>query len=197
MRERLRPLRRRSMARAPDDTDAFSLSPRARRIGGWIAAVVLIIGIAIVVRVLGGNGDGTGVVPSPSSSSEPTATAITFGTALDTETGEVAAEARTDRFADGDTFVYSVPPTGAVPSAVYVEVRTAGDEAAETIQAPVDAQQVVNPEVIAFSVPVADLLAVFGPGDYLMLIYDDPAAEPIAEGSFELVGATVSPATSP
>lgn len=185
------------MARAPDDTDAFSLSPRTRRIGGWIAAVVLIIGIAIVVRVLGGNGDGTVVVPSPSSPSGPAATAITFGTSLDTETGEVAAEARTNRFADGDTFVYSVPPAGAVPSAVYVEVQTAGDGAPETIQAPVDAQQVADPAAIAFSVPVAKLLAVFGPGEYLMLIYDDPAAEPIAEGTFELVGATVSPAASP
>ena len=183
------------MARGPGDDDSFALSPQARRIGGWIAAVLLIIGIAVVVRVLGGNGDGTVVTPSPSGSGVPGATAITFGTALDTATGEVAADARVNRFADGDAFAYSVAPSGAVPPAVYVEVLEA--DAGEPEQEPVDAQTLPNPEVIAFSVPAADLLAVFGPGEYVMRIYADPAADPIAEGSFELIGADGSPAVSP
>lgn len=184
------------MARGPGDEDAFALSPRARWIGGWIAAVLLIIGIAIVFRVLGGNGDGTVVAPPPSGSGATSASAITFGTALDASTGQVAADARTDRFADGDTFVYSVPPAGAAPPAVYVEVQSAGGEAAQTLQAPADAQTLPNPAVIAFTVPAGDLLAVFGPGQYRMLIYADPEGDPIAEGAFELVGAAISPAAS-
>src|SRR5688500_9343572 len=169
MRQRLRPLRARAMARRPGGEDAFTLSPRARRIGGWIAAALLIAGIAIVVRILGGNGDGTLVAPSPSGSAGPSVPNIDFGTALDPATGQVAADARTQRFAEGDTFVYSVPPTGTVPPAVYAEVRRVG--AAEPEQAPVDDQALPNPEVIAFSVPTRDLLEVFGAGEYLMLIY--------------------------
>ena len=195
MRQRLRPLRARAMARRPGGEDPFTLSPRARRIGGWIAAALLIAAIAIVFRILGGNGDGTVVAPSPSGSAGPSVPGIDFGTALDPATGQVAADARTQRFAEGDTFVYSVPPTGTVPPAVYVEVRRVG--AAEPEQAPVDDQALPNPEVIAFSVPTADLLAVFGAGEYLMLIYADPAGDPIAQGTFELVGPTVSPAASP
>ncbi|MGH2380755.1 MAG: hypothetical protein ACRDG7_05990 [Candidatus Limnocylindria bacterium] len=185
------------MARGPADDDAIALSPRARRIGGWIAAALLIIGIAIVVRILGGNGDGAAIAPSPSGSGTTSAASIAFGTALDPSSGEVATDARSDRFADGDIFVYSVPPAGTVPSAVYVEIETAGTEPAETLQAPVDAQTLPNPEVIAFSVPAADLLAVFGPGQFLMRIYADPAGDPIAEGPFELVGAATSPSASP
>ena len=185
------------MARGPADEDPRALSPRARRIGGWVAAVLLIIGIAAVVRFLGGNGDGTAVEPSPSGTSATSAQPITFGTALDTASGEVAEDARRDRFADGDTFVYSVPPAATVPPAVYVEVLTADAESAEPLQAPVDAQALPNPEVIAFSVPAADILAVFGAGQYLMRIYADPADDPIAEGTFELIAATVSASASP
>ncbi|MDQ4035169.1 MAG: hypothetical protein M3153_04490 [Chloroflexota bacterium] len=168
------------------------LSSRARRIGGWLAAVLLIAAIAIVFRILGGNGDGIVVGPSPSGSTGRSVPGIDFGTALDPATGQVAADARTERFAEGDTFVYSVPPSGAVPPAIYVEVRRVG--VAEPEQPPVDDQPLPNPEVIAFSVPTADLLDVFGAGEYLMLIYADPDGDPIAQGTFELVGPTVSPA---
>lgn len=185
------------MARGPADENGRALSPRARRIGGWVAAVLLIIGIAAVVRFLGGNGDGTSVAPSPQGTNGAPAQAITFGTALDSSSGEVAEDARTDRFADGDTFVYSVPPTATVPPAVYVEVLTAGAEPAETLQEPLDAQRLPNSEVIAFSVPAADLLAVFGAGQYRMRIYADPAGDPIAEGTFELVAPAASAPASP
>lgn len=198
MRQRLRrPFRPRDMARRPGDDDALPLSPRARRIGGWVAAALLIGVIAVVFRVLGGNGDGTVVDPSPSGSTGSSAATISFGTALDAASGEVAADARSERFVDGDTLVYSVPPSGTVPAAVYVEVRRTDSGTAEILQAPVDAQPLPNPEVIAFSVPTADLLAVFGPGAYLMLIYADPAGDPIAEGTFELIAPLVSASASP
>jgi hypothetical protein len=194
MRQRLRPFRDRAMARRPGADDSVPISPRARRIAGWIAAALLIAGIALAFRLLGGNGDGTVVDRSPSGSAGSSAQTITFGTALDPATGEVADDARAERFADGDEFVYSVAPSGTVPDAVYVEVRRTDGGVAETLQAPVDAQPLPNPEVIAFTVPAADLLAVFGPGRYLMLIYADPAGDPIAEGTFELVAPLVSPA---
>jgi len=197
MRQRLRPFRDRVMARRPGDEDSLPLSPRARRIGGWIAAAVLIGGIALAFRLLGGNGDGTVVDPTPSGSTGSSAQTVTFGTALDATTGEVAADAQTSRFADGDLFVYSVPPTGVIPDPVFVEVRRTGGGTVETVQAPVGEQDLPDPTVIAFTVPTALLLADFGPGEYLMLIYAAPTGDPIAEGTFELVAPLVSPAVSP
>ncbi|MEA2651845.1 MAG: hypothetical protein QOI85_1566 [Chloroflexota bacterium] len=196
MRQRLRPFRDRAMARRPGGDDSLPLSPRARRIGGWVAAALLIGGIALAFRLLGGNGDGTVVDALPSGSTASSAAAITFGTALDPATGEVAADTRADRFAEGDSFVYSVAPSGTLPGAVYVEVRRTDGGVVEIAQEPVEAQPLPNPEVIAFTVPVADLLAVFGPGTYLMLIYADAASEPLAEGTFELVAPLVSPGAS-
>lgn len=185
------------MARRPDGDGGFTLSPRARWIGGWIAAVLLIAAIALAFRLLGGNGDGTVVDPSASASSVSGPTRITFGTALDPATGEVAADSRSERFGETDAFVYSALPGGTVPEAVYVEVRLIAGESNDPVQAPVDAQALPNPEVIAFSVPASRLLAAFGPGEYLMLIYADPADDPIAEGTFTLIGPVASPVASP
>ena len=197
MRQRLRPFRDRAMARRPGGDDSLPLSPRALRIGGWVAAALLIGGIALAFRLLGGNGDGTVVDPSTSGSPRAAVQAITFGTALDAATGEVATGTQTSRFADGDLFVYSVPPTGVIPDPVFVEVRRTGGGTVETVQAPVGAQPLPNPTVIAFTVPTALLLADFGPGEYLMLIYADPSGDAIAEGSFELVAPPASSAVSP
>jgi hypothetical protein len=184
------------MARAPGDGDSFNLSPRARRIAGWLVAALIVGIIAVVFRVLGGNGDGTVVDPSPSGPASAAST-IRFGTALDESTGEVAADAESSRFTSGDEFVYSVAPGASPPPVeVYVEVQRIGAEPAETVQEPVDDQDLPNPAVIAFSVPTEDLLAVFGPGEYRMLIYADPEGDPIAEGTFELMGSGASPATS-
>ena len=78
---------------------------------------------------------------------------------------------------------------------VFVEVRRTGGGLAEIVQTPVDGRQPLEyPPALAFDVPADDLFEVFGPGEYLMLIYADPALDPIAEGSFILVGA---PAASP
>jgi hypothetical protein len=47
---------------------------------------------------------------------------------------------------------------------------------------------------IGFTVPAANLLGAFGPGEYVMRIHLDPAADPIAQGTFVLVG---EPSASP
>jgi hypothetical protein len=200
MRQRLRNFRERErpMARRPIDDARVSLSPRSRRLAGWLAAILLVVGIAVVLRVLGGNGDGAPIGAAPSGSASGTAAAeIAFGTALDPVSGQVADAARTDRFVAGDIFSYSVPPDGAVPAAVYVEVRRISGATEEIVQEPIDADALPDPNVIAFRVPTEDLLAVFGPGTYLMLIYAEPTGEPIAEGTFELVSADPSAAPSP
>ena len=207
MRQRLRPLRARAMARRPGADGSFSLGPRERRLVGWIVAIVLVIGIAVVVGLLGGNGDGTPIGPGQSASpSAGTVAPIAFGTALDEATGEVANDAQTDRFTSGDTFAYSMAASEgrAVPSTVYVEVERTGGGTAEVVQSAArDGRQDVpaGRPTVAFTVPAADLLAVFGPGEYRMRIFADPEGDPLAEGSFTLVGdvapASVSPSASP
>jgi hypothetical protein len=200
MRQRLRTFRERErpMARRPNDDARVSLSPRSRRIAGWLAAMLLVVGIAVVLRVLGGNGDGAPIGAAPSGSGTATAAAeIDFGTALDAASGQVAEAARTDRFVAGDIFSYSVPPAGAVPASIYVEVRRTSGDTEEIVQEPIEPQPLPDPNVIAFRVPTDDLLEVFGPGTYVMLIYAEPTGEPIAEGIFELASADPSAAPSP
>ena len=201
MRQRLRPLRDRAMARRPGFDGRFSLSPRERRILGWVVALVLVIGIAVVVGLLGGDADGAPAAADGSASASAAAPPpIAFGTAIDPGTAEVAADARTDRFASQDAFAYSVRPAGPVPATIYVEVERTGGGPVEVVQGPADEwDQVVAPGsvTIAFSVPAANLLEVFGPGEYRMRIFDDPAATaPIAEGRFILVVDPV-PASAP
>lgn len=182
------------MARRPGERE-FQLSPGARRIAGWVAAIALVGGIALGVRIVGGSGDG-----SPAAAGSPSARAgdvrpITFGTSLDPATGLVASPARTSRFEDGDAFVYSVadvPP----PTTVYVEVGRLVGGQAEIVQE--QSVQTVAPDslAIAFSVPAAVLLEAFGPGEYRMRIYLAGEAAPVAEGTFVLVGLAASPAPS-
>jgi hypothetical protein len=198
MRQRFRPLRDRSMARRPGGEGRFTLSRRQKLIAGWLVAIALILVIAIVVRFLGGDGDGSPVVPSPSVSDGGTSpAAIAFGTSLDATSGEVPEGTRVSRFAAGDTFAYSVAVDGAVPSTVYVGVERVGGGVTGVVQdAATEGMQPVpaGRPAIAFTVPAANLLEVFGPGDYVMRIHLDPAADPIAEGSFVLVG---EPTASP
>jgi hypothetical protein len=190
------------MARPPGGGDApFNLSPRALRIAGWLVAAILIVGIAVVVRLLGGDADETGVGASPSATASgggATGSTITFGTSIDQATGEVAEDARTDRFTAADTFAYSAMVPGTAPDPVYVEVRRTGAGVVEIVQAAADGMQPLEyPPAVAFDVPANDLFEVFGPGEYLMLIYADPEEEPLAEGTFVLVGADGSPSASP
>ena len=181
------------MARRPDGgARRFTLSGRQRLIAGWLAAIAVFLLIAIVVRVLGGDGDGSPVVPSASASQAGSSAAtITFGTVLDDTSGQVPEGARVNRFADGDTFAYSVPADGPVPATVYVGVERVGGGAAEIVQDAATAGEQLVPAgrpAIAFTVPAARLLGEFGPGEYLMRIHLDPTEDPVAEGSFVLVG---------
>ena len=197
MRRQLRRMGARSMARRPggDGAAPLTLSPRVLRIGGWVVAILLIAGIAVVVGIFGGDADTGPLGASPSASGSVTTATVAFGTSIDQATGAVAAGAGTDRFVAGDTFAYSVALSGASPDPVFVEVRRTGGGLAEIVQSPVDGSQPLEyPPALAFDVPADDLFEVFGPGEYLMLIYADPALDPIAEGSFILVGA---PAASP
>jgi hypothetical protein len=195
MRRRFRSIRARSMASRPDgDGPLLDLSPRAMRIAGWVVAFGLIAGIAVVVGLLGGDADSGPLGASPSASGGTSATTIVFGTSIDEATGAVAESARTDRFTAGETFAYSVELTGTTPDPVFVEVRRTGGGAAEIVQAAVDGRQPLEyAPALAFDVPADDLFEVFGPGEYLMLIYADPEAEPLAEGTFHLVGPAESP----
>ncbi len=189
------------MARRPAGEGRFTLTRREKLIAGWLAAIAVIVIIAIVLQVLGGDGTGNPVVPgSTASAATDGPTVITFGTALDETTGEIPAAATVDRFADGDTFAYSVPPPGALPAVVYVEVERVSGGATGIVQdAATEGDQEVPPgrPAIGFTVPAANLFAVFGPGEYVMRIHLDAADEPIAEGRFVLVGApTETPADS-
>jgi hypothetical protein len=203
MRQRINRWRPRSMAQRPDGDDRFRLSPRGRRVAGWLAALVLVLGIAAVVRFLGGNGDGTPVGAGPSGSASAgidDAAPITFGTVIDPATGQVAEASRTETFSAADTFAYSVAPDAALADPVYVEVRRTGGGQIGVAQEAVDGDALPDPRAIAFTVPADNLLEVFGPGEYLMLIYAEPGGSgtPLAEGTFELVsaGASGPPAAS-
>jgi hypothetical protein len=183
------------MARRPGGRD-LQLSSGARRLAGWVAAIALVAGIALGVRLVGGSGDGSpGAEGSPSTSSGDVAP-ITFGTALDPATGLVATPARTSRFEEGDTFAYSVselPP----PAEVYVEVERLGGDAMEVVQEP--SVQTLGPDsvAIAFTVPAAVLLDAFGPGEFRMRIYlAEGSRVPIGEGTFSLV-ASLAPTPAP
>jgi hypothetical protein len=206
MRQRINRWRPRSMAHRPDGDDRFSLSPRARRIAGWLAALVLVLGIAAFVRFLGGNGDGTPVAAGPSGSASAgvgDAAPITFGTAIDPATGQVAEGARTDAFTATDPFAYSVAPGAALADPVYVEVQRTGSGDSGVVQEAVDSQALPDPRAIAFTVPGDLMLTAFGPGEYVMLIYGEPGGqtEPLAEGRFQLVApggsGSAGPSTSP
>jgi hypothetical protein len=180
------------MARQPGTGGRLRLSPRARQLAGWLAALVIVLGIAGAVRILGESSDRGAVVPSPTSSSGTALLPIAFGTEL-TRERVVPVGARTTTFERGMTFAYGVEG-GAPADAIYVEVRRTDGGPSETVQEPVEAQPIPGaPALIGFSVPAANLLDAWGPGAYLMRIYLDPGGEPIAEGAFVLVEAASSP----
>lgn len=180
------------MARRPGEGGRLALSPRARLLGGWLAALLIVLGIAGAVRLLGGNRDGAAILPSPTPATGGLLHPIVFGTALDAER-LVPDDVVTSRFAPEDTFAYAVPDAEPA-SAVYVEVRRVAGGPAEVVQEPVDPQPIPGaPARIGFTVPAANLIDVFGPGSFEMRIYLDPASTPIAQGTFELVEPLGSP----
>lgn len=191
MRGRFDRFRGRTMAARPGDGGPLDLSPRSKRLVGWLAAIAVIGIVALIVRILGGNADGATVVPSPSAAASGAAT-ITFGTALDPESGQVVETARTDRFVADDVFAYSVPVAAGRPDVVFVEVVRRADE--ETVQTYAEGEQPVPADrpAVGFTVPASALLEAFGPGTYRMRIAAAADAEPFAEGTFELLEAAPS-----
>lgn len=177
------------MARPRGRDGRLDLSPRARLIGGWLAALVIVLGIAAGVRIFGGNADGTAPLASAAASIISSPVPITFGTELGGDR-IVPSAARGTRFAPGDTFAYAVPDADPATS-VYVEVERVSGGTAEVVQAPVEAQLIPGgPATIGFTVPADRLFEAFGPGIYRMRIFLEPDGAPIADGRFELVDPT-------
>jgi hypothetical protein len=180
------------MARGPGDGGRFRLSPRARQLAGWVIALLLVLGIAGAVRLLGESGDEGAVVPSPSGAGGAATLAIVFGTELSPER-VIPVDARTTSFDRSDTFAYAVGG-GEPAEAVYVEVERTDGGPLEIVQAPIEAQAIPDaPALIGFTVPAAALLDAWGAGAYVMRIYLEPEGEPIAEGRFVLAEAPSSP----
>ncbi len=180
------------MARRPGDGGRFRLSPRARQLAGWLAALIIVLGIAGAVRLFGESADGGAVLPSPSSTSGTARLAIVFGTELTAER-VVPVASRTTTFDRGSTFAYAVDG-GEPADAAYVEVERTDGGPLEVVQAPIEAQAIPGaPALIGFTVPAANLLDAWGAGAYVMRIYLDPAGVAIAEGRFVLVETASSP----
>lgn len=177
------------MAR-PAGTDGWlDLSPRARTGVGWAATVLLLVAVAAFVGFLGGDGDGVALGPGGSGTASGSSVApIAFGTAIDTNSGEVAIPTGSDRFVASDSFAYSARSGAAEPGGmVQVEVIRVAGGTEETVQQRA-AQRLAGPRgVIAFQVPADVLFRDFGPGDYLMRIYLAGKSAPVAEGRFSLV----------
>jgi hypothetical protein len=191
MRQRFGSLRQRSMARPRGRGATPDLSPRARRIGGWLAAIFVILLIAAAVRLFGGNADGTAIGPSPSDGGA-SPLPISFGTELG-EDRVVPSSVATSRFVRDDRFAYSVADADEA-STVYVAVRRTSGGPLEEVQAAIEGQAIPDgPGPIGFSVPAANLFDAFGPGTYEMLIALEPNGDAIAIGTFELVAPTGSP----
>jgi hypothetical protein len=190
---RLRPLGSRFMARPlvgevrPGTWTWPELSARQRTLAGWLAAVALIFVVAGVVRLVGDAGGAGGDRAEDTASGRSLAT-ISFGTAIDTATGEVATAARSDRFLATDSFAYSARASFARSGeTVDVEVLrvTAGEP--QVVQARAPQLLAGPPGIMAFQVPADALFRDFGPGDYLMRIYPAGKSAPLAEGRFSLV----------
>ena len=179
------------MATRTASDGSVAVTPQARTIAGWLIAIGIIVGAAFFVGRLG-SPDAPTAGADGTAEATPKLLSIAFGTAIDPATGEVAEDLRTSRFAAGDTFAYSIHPDVAFGSTVYVEVlQIATDASAVPVQTPA-AQDLPNPEAIAFTVPADALLRDFGPGAYVMRIYLQQGGTPIAEGRFELVAPVAS-----
>ena len=180
------------MARRPGDRGRLRLSPRARQLAGWVAALLLVLGIAGRGSAVRRERRRGGRRCEPVGHDGGATLAIVFGTELSAER-VVPVGARTTSFERGDLFAYAVDG-GQPAEAVYVEVERTDGGPLETVQEPIEAQQIPDaPALIGFTVESAVLLDAWGPGAYLMRIYLEPGGEPIAEGRFVLAEAPPSP----
>lgn len=157
-------------------------APRARTWLGWAAAAA---GVAVVAFFVGRAGSEVGTAsPSPSPTAAPLT--VAFGTALDAVTGEAIQP--TSRFRAGDLFAYSVRLAAAPGVAkILVEIIRLEGGTQTVAQRPSNQGIVATSRVIAFTVPTADLLHAWGPGNYSMRMYLPGVNTPFATGSFTLV----------
>ena len=174
------------MARRPGSGGRIDLSPRARMLGGWLVALLLVLGIAGAVRLLGESGEGGTPGPAASEGVDASPLPIEFGTALTPER-IVPVDARAASFTRGDTFAYAVPD--APPATrVFVEVRRIDGGPLEVVQEADDEQVIPDaPALIGFTVPADALLDEWGPGVYEMRIFLDPGGAVVGIGRFILV----------
>ncbi len=109
-----------------------------------------------------------------------------FGTALDPSTGE--ATGGVNRFRAGDAMVYSVQlsPT-ATGSSFFIEVMRLDGSVETTMQEPTETAAQIIGSVLGFRPSAATMLAGWGPGSFVLRIYTDPVAPPVATGRFTLV----------
>lgn len=157
---------------------------RARTWLAWLAVAAAVALIAFFVGRAGSEIDIASPTPSPS----PPPLSISFGTALDPVSGEAIDQ--TDRFRAGDPIAYSVRvPAAPGIDSILVEIarHEAGGET--VVQQPSRQGIVATSPIIAFTFAVStgELLATWGPGDYVMRIYLPGAAAPFATGAFTLV----------
>jgi hypothetical protein len=159
-------------------------SPRAQTWLGWAAAA---LGVAVVAFLVGRAGSDAELPPTSPSPSARGPLTITYGTALDSVSGE--ALQATDRFRDGDLFAYSVRmPEAPGVDTILVEIIRLNADGSETVaQRPSKQGIVASSPVFAFEVPATKLLRAWGPGTYAMRIYLPGAADPLAQGRFTLV----------
>jgi hypothetical protein len=156
---------------------------------GWIAVIGLVVVVAIIVGRPGRDAGTAAATGSPAPSLMP----VIFGTAIDHDSGE--ATDLTSHFRPGEPFAYSVRlPAIVGQDTVYVEVRRLTPEGQEQVQAPQAQKTLADRSVIAYLVTTDGLIEAFGTGDFVLRIFLDPAAPPIAAGSFTVVpAATTAP----
>ncbi len=154
---------------------------------GWIAVLGLVVGVAVIVGRPGRDAGTAAATGSPGH----TPLTIAFGTAIDHASGE--ATDLTANFRAGEPFAYSVRlPADVGQATIYVEVLQATPEGPRQVQAPQAQQTLPDRPVIAYLVTTDGLLDAFGPGDFVLRIYLDPTAEPVAVGSFTVVPSPTS-----
>jgi hypothetical protein len=164
--------------------------PRARTWLSWAAAAVGVILVAFLVGRAGSEAGLPSPTPSPSAAGP---LPITFGTALDPDSGEAINP--TDRFRASDPIAYSVrlPAAPGVETILVEIVRFEGD--GETVLQEPSSQGIVASSSLIrfqFAVPTSELLTAWGPGDYGMRIYLPGQADPVAAGGFTLVETPVA-----
>ena len=98
----------------------------------------------------------------------------------------------TTTFRAGDPFIWSVDlgrPVGS-PDICLEVLRDQGGELVQ-LQPPKLAKTPADRSVIVYSVTTDGLISAFGTGTFILRVYLDPSAPPIAQGRFRVLAAPV------